>query len=376
MEREFLYDIVLESQDICNMTKELAALKEACESGRRIVLYGLRNAGKTSLVKSLLIPWFRKSRKNAITVYADFMGVDTLEDIAMRLRSAFERAYAQAFPLKGNARQFLAGFLKLKPVLSSSSGDSIELSVTSRAGDPPGLEEIIAELGHLSKKSPVLIVFDEFQDVAGVSKAEALFRSALQSIPHRVPVVIMGSKKHLLSNIFSKTKAPLHNWGEDLEIGPLPYNEYCVYMNERFERFGLSISLATSKTLQDMLHRNPESINIVCRGLIELHCGKRKTIDETLVEPAMLRAVERRGRRYEEFFSRFSPSEQRFLIALSKGPGVKQPQGKDFVAALGVSTAAVRKALHYLEDEAIIDKTGNGYRVTDPLLACYLKHFR
>jgi hypothetical protein len=376
MEREFIYDIVLESKDICNMKKDFDVLKDACESGKRMVLYGLRNAGKTSLVKSLLIPWFRKTQKNAVCIYVDFMGVDSLEDIAMRLRSGFERAYTQAFPLKGSARLLLEGFFALRPILSSSGGDNVELTITGRAGEAPRLEEIIAELGHLSKKASVLLVFDEFQDVAAVPKAEALFRGALQSIPHRVPVVVMGSKKHLLANIFSKPKAPFHNWGEDLEIGPLPYNEYCTYMNERFERFGLSISPAVSKTLQDTLHRNPEAINMVCRGLVESYCGKRKNIDESLIEPTVVRVVEKRGRRYEELFSRFSPSEQKFLITLSKRPGVRQPQGKDFVAALGVSAAAVRKALHYLEDEAIIDKTDNGYRVSDPLLACYLKHFR
>ncbi len=245
-----------------------------------------------------------------------------------------------------------------------------------RAGEPPVVEELISELGHLSKKAPVLLVFDEFQDVAGVTKAEAVFRSALQSIPHNVPVVIMGSKKHLLANIFSKPKAPLHNWGEDLEIGPLPYNEYCAYMNERFERFGLTISPSVSQILQEALHRNPEAINMVCRGIIESYRGKRKNIDESLIEPSLLRVVEKRGRRYEELFSQFSPSEQKILISLSKRPGVQQPQGKDFVASLGISAAAVRKAIHYLEDEAIIDKTAKGYRVSDPLLAHYLKHFR
>lgn len=376
MEKEFIYDVVLESQDICNMKAELHVLEQACESGKRMVLYGMRNTGKTSLVRSLLIPRFRKRHIHAICIYVDLMGVDSLENISMRLRAAFERAYVQAFPVKGNIRHLLNTFLHLRPSLATTGGDGISLSLTSENGKAPKLEEIVAELGHFSKNGPVLLVLDEFQDVTAVPKAEALFRGAFQTLPHRVPVVIMGSKKHLLANIFSKPKAPLHNWGEDLEIGPLPYDEYCDYMNERFQRFGLSITSKVSRTLQDTLQRNPEAINMVCRSLVEMLCGKQKKVEESAIEPAIVRVIERRTRRYEEYFMNFSPSEQRFLIELSRHPGVKHPQGKEFVAALGISGGAVRKALRHLEDEAVIYKHLSGYIVSDPLLAAYLRRFR
>jgi hypothetical protein len=375
MEKEFIFDVVLESSDICNMKRELKQLEAACAAGRRVVLYGARNAGKTSLVKSLLIPSFRKSHRGAVCLYTDLMGVDSLADIAARLRVALEHGYSQAFPAKSSLKQALDSFKLLRPSLTAAP-DGIALSVSTSSGNEPSIAEIFTEISHLSKTIPVLIVLDEFQDVATVSQAEALFRASLQNMPAKIPVLIMGSKKHLLANIFGKPRAPLHNWGEDMEIGPLPYDEYCDYMNERFKRFGISISPIVSRALQDSLNRNPEAINIVCRSLIDLLCGQHSRVEEKHIAPAISRIVEKRARRFDEFMTHLAPSEQKILVLLARTPELKQPTGKAFVAKTTLSTAAVRKAFQYLEAEAVVQKREGTYCIADPLLAAYLRKFR
>lgn len=100
------------------------------------------------------------------------------------------------------------------------------MSLTTQSGMPPTLRKILDELGNFASRAPLLLVLDEFQDVVDVPTAEAVFRGSLQTFPHQAPMVTMGSKKHLLTKMFARPKAPFHNWGEDLEIKPIPYGEY------------------------------------------------------------------------------------------------------------------------------------------------------
>ncbi len=60
---------------------------------------------------------------------------------------------------------------------------------------------------------PIFLVLDEFQDIALIDEAEALFRNGLEHIHSQIPVVISGSKQHLLNHIFARPKAPFFNWG-------------------------------------------------------------------------------------------------------------------------------------------------------------------
>ena len=86
----------------------------------------------------------------------------------------------------------------------------------------------------IAPQMPVLIVLDEFQDIAFIPEAQGLFRQVLQELKE-IPVVFLGSKKHILSDLFAKPRAPLANTGEDLEFLPIPYNEYHSYILERFK---------------------------------------------------------------------------------------------------------------------------------------------
>ncbi|MBT4289382.1 MAG: hypothetical protein HOD92_18815 [Deltaproteobacteria bacterium] len=57
---------------------------------------------------------------------------------------------------------------------------------------------------------------DEFQDIAGIKEAEALFRNSLQNLNFKIPIVILESKQHLLTKIFARPTALFFNWGTHL----------------------------------------------------------------------------------------------------------------------------------------------------------------
>jgi AAA+ ATPase superfamily predicted ATPase len=63
MLNSFIFDIVLAADDLCNMSMEKKLLSEGLATGRKFLIYGKRNTGKTSLIESVAIEKFKKKHK-------------------------------------------------------------------------------------------------------------------------------------------------------------------------------------------------------------------------------------------------------------------------------------------------------------------------
>ncbi len=217
-----------------------------------------------------------------------------------------------------------------------------------------------------------LLILDEFQDISLVAEAQGLMREALQSFGD-TPMILMGSKKHLLGAMFGKPEAPFADFGTDIEFGDIPYDEYREYILERFRPSGLSLSEEVSKTWQDLLFRNAEAINNVGAHLVERF--RHKKIEERDVRLAIDAVVEERGSRFEEILTACSPSDERVLVAIARRGPIPQPSSKKFLAHLNLAHATVNKCVRRLWDGGFIEKTTAGYRLSNPLLHYFvLKH--
>ncbi|MBI3535021.1 MAG: hypothetical protein HY072_06000 [Deltaproteobacteria bacterium] len=124
-----------------------------------------------------------------------------------------------------------------------------------------------------------MIVLDEFQDVSFIPQALGLFRNSFQSFKN-IPIILMGSKKQLLSDIFAKPSAPFAEFGIDIEFGDISYEEYWKYIQERFSQNELKISLQVAILWQDLLFRNSEAINRLGAYLVE-HFQKTEITEKT-----------------------------------------------------------------------------------------------
>jgi hypothetical protein len=242
-------------------------------------------------------------------------------------------------------------------------------------GDPPGqtIHSIFRHIGRIVEAMPTLIVLDEFQDVARVEEAPALLRTCFESITG-APIIVLGSKRHLLSSLFAHPEAPLNGWGTDLEIPPIPYKEFHLYIQERFDQRGLRISGEQARYLQDLLQRVPEAVNRLCQQIMDL-CADRDIGREAIAD-SLMKLLENRASRYEAFLGQFSPTESSVLSGLAKERVVLHPQSKEFLARAGLSARAVGQIVIRLMDRGVVEKIESGYRISDPLLAAFLRYYR
>ena len=61
-----------------------------------------------------------------------------------------------------------------------------------------------------------MIILDDSQDIVRVEESEARLRNIFQNI--NIPVIVLGSKKHILADIFVKPRALPVNFGNDVVI--------------------------------------------------------------------------------------------------------------------------------------------------------------
>ena len=367
--KEFVVDRILNREDICNLKKTANTILVGVLAGKNQVFYGRRNTGKTSLIRNVVFPEYRKKHKDGIAIFADLIGVRSLDDISQRIMLGISQALVKKFPTQSKIKTIVKGLLNLQPkiALDPQTGE-IGLILSSKATGTSALQEVFKEISYIHKKSGVVVAFDEFQDVALVEGAEAALRSCLQEVSKNLPVIVLGSKKHMLSQIFAAPGAPLANWGVDIEIPDIETAEYREYINERLLPHGITIGLDETLWLQKRMRFIPEAINMTCISLIDVK-GAHTRVTHELLAVALQNLLDTRRSRFEEYLLHFSNAEVSFLRTLAHGEPIDKLTGVDFLRNSRLSSGGVIKIIKKLENAAVIYRGHEGYFLSDPVLA-------
>jgi hypothetical protein len=373
--KQFVFDRLVDRKNICDLDTERESLERMVERRDKVVVYAPRNYGKTSLVKNVVIDDFRRKHGRSFVFFADLLSVHSLESLTVRLRSAFEHSFAESFPVKnllGNAGHFLSA---LRPQLSIdplTGAPGLSLDITE---DPKGetIHSIFRNMRKIVEEIPALIVLDEFQDVARVDEAPAIFRACFEEIAS-APIILLGSKRHLLSSLFANPEAPLNGWGTDVEFAAIPYDAFHAYIRERFLQRGLTIAYEQARYLQDLMQRVPEAVNRLCQQIMDLHADRE--INKEVIAASLVKLLANRESRYETYMGHYTANEGRVLVGLARRQVVPHPQSKRFLAGVSLSARAAGQIINRMMDRGVVERIDPGYRLSDPLLSAYLRYYR
>src|SRR3989338_11644868 len=231
MSKKFRFDVILGSEDLCNRQKEMRRVLSIMERQGRLVLYSIRRMGKTSLVH-VCSQKRGEVGQGVFHLYIDLNETTSLEEVAQRFHTHSELAFKKQFPVQKVNSLFNDILSRLKVNLP---GD-VELSMENIAFHQPEayLLQLFQKLSEISKKNETVLIVDEFQAIAELRKAQALLRREFQQLS-QTAVILMGSNQRLLYKIFNDKKLPFFRFGEDMELQPIPVEDYLTYLNERFD---------------------------------------------------------------------------------------------------------------------------------------------
>ena len=336
-----------------------------------VVLYAPRRYGKTSLVKNVIDKW---SEDGFTCLYFDMMKMDSVERFCEKYAAA---VYAAEKGVDRVVRTFGELLSRLRPkfTVGEDGSPSIELDVASRKFTPSDLEDILNLPEKVAKgKRTFVVVFDEFQEIAGLSQSlpmEGVFRGCIQH-HESVRYVFLGSKTHLLKRMFSEHSRPFCNSARIMHLEKPPEDESRKFVTDRFSSAGVRIGAEEVDKVLSLSQNIPYFIQALSSEVFEsviARGGRSVRPDDILAAADSLTEMKRE--QYETVVGELSSAQRSLLSALAASPTNRFDEAYRRKYGIGPSST-VHGALEKLVDKGHVEKTAHGYFVGDPFFARYL----
>lgn len=338
-----------------------------------VVLFAPRRYGKTSLVMKVLE---RLSIVDGIKgLCFDMTRVPTVE--------RFCEEYANAvYGLAGGRRELmhrLGEYLAhLHPSISFSGigvptitlGYGARMTATSVAEVLDLPERLASDCGI----GPVVVAFDEFQEVAELSRdmpLEKIFRSCIQAHKN-VRYVFLGSKTHLMKRMFGDSTRPFYNSALPMPLGKPPEAESLDFLVTRFRDAGIVLGTDEAELILSASENIPYYIQAVAALTFEEVTGaNRDDVRLEDIEAAIDTFVGVNAELYDERLRNMSNSQRTLVEALASDPTGEFDEEYRMRHSLPVSST-LHTALKGLQESGIVD-SGDVYRLSDPMFARYIR---
>ena len=250
----------------CNRDKERVALKRSVEMHEHIVLVAPRRYGKTSLVMQVL-------KENSFPgACIDFFFVLTHNDVTKLLMEGVSKIINELLPAtKSSCMKLVDSIAVLNPKLTFSFlGQTLEIS--TKQTTEKSISEILLTLDQFAEKvgKSCVVIFDEFQQIGELKEnhaVEAAIRHAVERSQY-VSYIFCGSKRHLLSEMFSNKLRPLYHLCDLMTIDRIHDTSYQLFLNKMAKnKWMQSLSDDVIEEIIHLTENHPYYVNALCRRL-------------------------------------------------------------------------------------------------------------
>lgn len=352
---------------------ERAELLADVKSGQDVVVFAPRRFGKSSLVWSVARAL---AEERVLVAQVDLMTTPTKERLAASLARAIYEGIAS--PLERLKERALAPFrgLQVQPTVTVSPEDgSLSFSFAlnrSKADIDATLERLLQLPGELAGAGGrrTALVLDEFQEIVALdSGLPRLLRSVFQQQPD-VAHVYLGSKRHVMEEIFSNANEPFWRSAKSIELGTIDPDAFAPFIVERFQETGRGVSEGLARRLLSITDGHPYATQELAYFLWDrVHPGESASEDR--VEDALAAVLRSEHAHFTLLWEDASAVQRLVLQALAGEPG------RPFTAAYRErhdlpAPTNVQKALRALEQREVVAGAGGFYSIVEPFLAEWL----
>lgn len=368
----FIYGGMVSGETFCDREAELSELMEDIRSRQHVILFSQRRMGKTSLVSKVLE---QARRKGFIPVLLDLYPISTLAEFIDK----YARAIAGALTRYEKATKLMRDlFSRIHLSMGLDAGGSPQWSVGfDRTREADSLDEVLGGFeNYLKKKNRKgVVVFDEFQQLVEIdgAKTERRIRTAIQS-HQQVAYVFVGSRKHLLSDIFSNPNRPLYRIGKILPIGKIPEEPFSEFIRARFGEVNVDVDEDAMEEIFGATESHPYYTQYLCHILFDIKGSNR--IRKEDVPKAMDFLINREATAYMRTWDLLTLRQRQALMALAEAAPGENPFGPDLLRRFGMSQPSVmRRALKSLVEKDLVDQEGSRYEIPDLFMSRWIREY-
>ena len=353
----------------CDRIEETKIMTSTLYNGRNITLISPRRLGKTGLIWNTF-HHIKSENKDAICIYIDIFPTKSQSEFVRMLGTAVLNETLSKSKMLGKKMLEMLG--SLKPVLGVDALTGMP-NVTLNV-DPTQSEMTIRNIfTYLNKiQREVFIAIDEFQQINEYpeSGTEAMLRSYIQ-FSHNIHFVFSGSKKHIMSEMFTSPQRPFYQSTDMLNLAPLNEETYYQFANNFFETNKGGLDREVFRELYDTYDGYTWYVQSVLNRLYE----KFRTVSSSAqLRETILNVVESKKPQYESLVMFLTDNQFSLLRAVAKERVAEQPMGKEFIKKHGLSgSSSVKTALDVLCEKELLYRMPEGYIVYDRFMNQWLQ---
>lgn len=316
----FIYGDTVRGENFTDRESELAELYSDAISAQNVIIYSPRKYGKTSLIIRLMEKL--KKEDKAFCVYVDCTRISSKIRLIDEYAKALARGLASRFDeMKATLKEFFPNFLPKLVIKGDSEIPDIEFEFSTKEKSFRRHFDTLLELPQniaLKKKKRVFIVFDEFQEIVDLEdiEIEKSFRSFMQH-HSEVCYIFMGSKKHLISEIFTDAARPFYNFGKIFRLRKIPENDMRNFLKSKFEATGFVIFDDALKKIIQATSNHPYYVQMLAH-ILWFETLESKQISTKAVDNAFSRIIANCSELYTNIWDSLTFAQRNLLIALLK----------------------------------------------------------
>lgn len=353
--------------------QELHELSRDLGNGQNVALVAPRRYGKTSLLRRVAQ---QLVADDVLVAEVDLMKTPTKEKLAARLARAIHDDVASPLIRARDRLRVFAG-LRIAPVVTIDPLDGTPSFSFSAVRRPEDLDDTLERLLELpaqlaaERGRRVVLVFDEFQEVTVIDPGlPALMRAVFQE-QRDVAHVYSGSRRDLMRRLFTHENEPFFRSAKVLELGRIDPALFASFVEEQFARTDRGLADGVAARLAATTDGHPYATQELAYALWEeVPEGFSASSDDL---DAALRAVLRSENSHFTLVWDGAPRVQRLVLqALAAEPGgvfgAEYRRRHDLPAA-----SSVQRAVSQLHADELVGRTGDGYAITEPFLADWVR---
>ena len=353
----------------CDRDEETKELAGALANGRNVTLISPRRVGKTGLIHH----FFRSlNPKEVQCFYVDLYSTSNLHEFTKLF--AQEVLTKRVTPFSEQAWSEITHFFgALRPVFSA---DPVSGMPQCTIDVQPQREEWTLQqiFAYLEKSAtPCYVAFDEFQTIAEYAdvKMEALLRTYIQQL-RNVHFIFSGSKKHIMTEMFSSSKRPFYRSTQMMHIDVIDEKTYYAFAAKHLSAHGQCMDEETFHDLYALVNGYTWNIQSL---LNRLYQGGVEQIDYNRVLLTLNHILQEEMPFYQMICRLVTDRQLQVLQAVAKEGAVKEPGSNVFLQKYRLGAySTVRSAMQNLLEKELLYQNDDGtYVVYEKFFALWLK---
>jgi hypothetical protein len=235
MKNPFSYTGIVRGDAFCNRQTEQTELLSFIKGSQNVLLYSHRRYGKSSLIYQLFNRLQRQRPRPQIdTLYVELYGTLSEKDFVSAILASLNQIESKLEKLVKWVRSALRTVkvgMSIDPI-SGSPGVSVSFDT---GYDEAMLSNVLGLLGRFSEKRKLMVVFDEFQEIANYKQEgfEKRLRAIIQQYGN-ISYFFCGSQRHILTEIFTNKNRAFYKLAQSYPIDKIETKHYVLWARKLF----------------------------------------------------------------------------------------------------------------------------------------------